>query len=322
MVEVIALTRADQRPRYSSTLEACMTREEASKQLISAVIVTREDIARAKQLIVTASETDTDGLAEEWLTGQVGDVPKQIDLHAATIDDNVGLLARAYSLRLAYYQAVWELVPACELLPSGTESWRPSVDAHDPSGTGGLQLDSISCVFPHFIQRPPLRSNPQTDPDVFLQGAQSAALHDGIREAVGQSLACFRRGLHLPAIVMLAAGAEAAWIQCGSAVAAKLGNRKLGDVIQDPFASISRKVAEVRRSLEGPASKDLLKAAGTSLARVTDAELWTTTLRERRNAVHWGKMQSFIAQHSDASSLLLAAPLHLGTLEAVRIAAA
>lgn len=298
-----------------------MTREEASSKLASALSVTREDVARAKDFILAADERSADALAEEWVRVQVGSIPKDVDVHSASADDTLDLLAKAYSLRLAFYQAVWELVAACELLPSGTDSWQPSVTARDPSGSNGLQLDTIGCVFPRVIQRPPLRSNPPTDPDVFLQGAPCAAFHDGIREAVSQSLACFRRGLYLPAIVMLAAGAEATWVECGSAVATKLGNRKLGVVIEDPFASISRKVAEVRKSLEGPASKDLLKAAATSLARIRDAELWTTTLRERRNAVHWGKMQSFVAQHSDASSLLLAAPLHLRTLEAVRMAA-
>lgn len=163
---------------------------------------------------------------------------------------------------------------------------------------------------------------PPTDPDLFLQGEDCVALHPGIREAISQSLGCFRRGLYLPAIVMLAAGAEATWIECGTGVAVKLGNTKLQAVVADPFVSLSRKITELRKARESPTGRNLLKAAGSNLAKVTDAEIWTTTLRERRNAVHWAKAQSFIAQHSDASSLLLAAPLHLSTLEAIRRACA
>src|SRR5262249_19740495 len=48
--------------------------------------------------------------------------------------------------------------------------------------------------------------------------------------------------------------------------------------------------------------------------------LLPTTLRDRRNALHWGKAKSFIADHSETATLLMAAPLHLGTLETIRAA--
>ncbi|MBI2871139.1 MAG: hypothetical protein HYY14_05445 [Candidatus Omnitrophica bacterium] len=295
-----------------------MSPDEASERLLSRSIVAREDIARAKGFIVAATETSTDALTEQWLRAEMGAVPTHVDIQAAGADDTLTLLARAYSLRLGFYQAVWELVAACEVLPGAPANWQASATWRDPHGAGGLQLGSVNCLFPAAIRRPPLAPAPSTDPDVFLQGADCVSLHQGVHEAITQSLACFRRGLYLPAIVMLAAGTEAEWSECGTAVATKLGNNKLQTLLGDPFASLSRKVTEIRRTLEGSTGKDLLKAAGTNLARVTDAEVWTTTLRERRNAVHWGKAQSFIAQHSDAASLLLAAPLHLGTLETVR----
>ncbi len=295
-----------------------MSPNEASDTIVSRIIVTRDNIARAKVFILAAKESRTDALAEQWLQAEVGAIPKEVETHSAAADDTLSLLARAYSLRLAFYQAIWELVCACEFFPSSTNNWQPSVTWRNPHGTGGLQLGTVNCIFPTTIQRPPLPAEPSTDPDVFLQGADCVSLHQGIREAISQSLGCFRRGLYLPAIVMLAAGAEATWIECGTAVAVKLVNKKLSTVVEDPFASLSRKVTEIKTALESPNAKGLLKAARTNLAKVTDAEVWTTTLRERRNAVHWGKAQSFIAQHSDASSLLLAAPLHLGTLEAVR----
>jgi hypothetical protein len=298
-----------------------MTLDEASKKLVAAVLVSREDVTRAKHFILTGNNTDTKALAEEWLDVQLGAIPTEVDIHSAGVDDSLVLLAKAFSLRLALYQAVWELVAATELLPGGSDSWQASVTGCDPWGKHGLKLESIRCISPAVIHRPPLRSTPPTDPDVFLQGAECTALHPGIREAVSQSLACFGRGLYLPAIVMLAAGAEATWIECGIAVATKLGDQKLREVMDDPLEGFGRKVMKVKRALEQPAGKDLLKAAGSNLAKVADAELWTTTLRERRNAVHWGKAQGFIAQHSEASSLLMAAPLHMGTLESVRVAA-
>jgi len=119
---------------------------------------------------------------------------------------------------------------------------------------------------------------------------------------------------------MLAAAAEATWTECGGAIAKKLKNAKLDGVTNDPLMSISRKVNEVRRALEQPDGKVLLRDSGQTAPKVADAELWTSVLRDKRNALHWSKAKSFIVDHSEAADLLLGAPLHLGTLEAIRAA--
>ncbi len=122
----------------------------------------------------------------------------------------------------------------------------------------------------------------------------------------------------MPATVMVAAAAEATWIECGAAVAAKLGNTKLEGIINDQYSSVSKKVAEIRKALEHASGKTLLKAAAQTNAKLDQAEVWTTVLRDRRNALHWGKAKSFIADHAETASLLMAVPLHIGTLEAIR----
>ncbi len=154
------------------------------------------------------------------------------------------------------------------------------------------------------------------DPDIFLEGIECKALHAGIKVAIDQSLGCFRRGLYMPATAMLAAATEAAWTECGDAVATSLVDAKLQKTLADEFG-IGKKVSEIRKCLEGGHAKPILKKAGQTISKVADAEIWTTALRDRRNALHWGKAKSFVAEHSDTANLLLAAPLHLGTLEAI-----
>lgn len=119
---------------------------------------------------------------------------------------------------------------------------------------------------------------------------------------------------------MLAAAVEAAWIECAAAVAQRLPGSKLDAIVNDQYASVSKLVAEVHKALQQPDGKALLKLAGESIAKIRDAEIWTTALRERRNALHWSKAKSFVAEHSDTATLLIAAPLHLRTLEHVRLA--
>ena len=300
-----------------------MNTDVAAKKVLEAVNVTREDIARAKAWILGSEFGRTDTLIEGWLTDQKAVVPPnaKVDLMSPDCEDQIAGFARAFSIRLAFYQAQWELISAGELFPAdGPNAWSANLGFTTGGHSGGLQLKNLGCPFPQSIQRPPLAPETSTDPDIFLRGIDSKTLHSGIREAVEQSLLCFRRGLYMPATVMLAAAAEATWTECGVAVAKKLSNAKLDATVNDPYASISKKVVDIQKALQAPDGKTLLKSAGRSNADVDNAEVWTTNLRDRRNALHWGKAKSFIVDHSETASLLMGAPLHIGTLEAIRAA--
>jgi hypothetical protein len=295
--------------------------EAATKEILSGIVVTREDIARAKDWLLKRAGGPTNNLADQWLSEQKLTVPKEVTTDSPNSGEALAQVARAFSVRLAFYQAVWELVSAGELIPASSPvSWIASVGFRTSNYGSGMSPDSLSCSYPATIECMPLSTRPSSDADIFLRGIDCEQLHSGILEAIDQSLGCFGRGLYMPATVMLAAAAEATWIECGVAVAKKLANKKLDGVMNDQFASISKKVTEVRRTLEQAGGKALLKVAGQHIANINNAELWTTTLRDRRNALHWGKAKSFIADHSETGTLLMAAPLHLGTLEAVRLA--
>jgi hypothetical protein len=188
---------------------------------------------------------------------------------------------------------------------------------YSSSEKGQLALDSIAYPYISQIFRLPGDRVP-ADTDIFLRGVNCGTLHLGIRDAVEQALVCFRRGLYMPATAMLAAAAEATWMECGVKVAAKLLNSKLDAAVNNPYASIGKKVTEIRKALEAGDGKPLLKSADKSIADVINAEVWTTALRERRNALHWDKAKSFVVGHSEAADLLISAPQHLATLEAIR----
>ena len=294
-----------------------MREDDVAKIVRDGLIVRREDIARAKDYVLSEPADHTDEMAGRWLKAQKADTIEKVDYYATDCEEAAERIARMYSMRLAFYRAVWELVTSGEIVPFGqTQEWQPRLGYKTSHGSGGINLPDVKFPYPSSYHRIPDGST--TDPDVFLRGIDCKSLHDGIKEAIEQSLGCFRRGLYMPATVMLAAAAEATWIECGVAVANKLGNKKLDSVVDDQLASISKKVTAIRKALEQPNGKELLKEAGQHFAKVTDAEVWTTTLRDRRNALHWGKAKSFISDHSETGTLLMAAPLHLGTLEKVR----
>jgi len=299
-----------------------MNTDEASRLLSATIKVRREDIARAKAWLVETKGGATEQLVEKWLTPQQAIVPvnAKVDLQADDAGEQIAKYARAFSLRLSFYQAQWELIAAGELFPRGTfDNWQASLGHGDGRYSGGLDIEGIDCPFPTAVMRPPLADIPPTDPDIFLRGVDCTTLHDGILEAIEQALLCFRRGLYMPATVMMAAAAEATWTECGVAVAKQLSDAKLDATVRDAYVSISKKIAEIQKILRSPNGKLLLKKAGRSPADVDNAEIWTTNLRERRNALHWGKAKSFIADHSETASLVMGATLHIGTLEAIRV---
>jgi hypothetical protein len=295
-----------------------MHENEANKYLQETVSVTREDIARGKDYLLKTARGATDELADQWLREQNLSIPRMINGDAPNVKDVLDSVARAISVKLALFQAAWELIASGELICDGqTTGWQPAADYKNLGSGGGVRLKD-SYTYPTHIERLPLVSERTIDTDIFLQGIDCKTLHPGILQAVVQSLGCFRRGLYMPAIAMLAAAGEATWTECGMAVAKKLSNTKLDGVVNDPLASIGKKVTEIRKALEHIDGKALLKTGGQHIAKVTDAELWTTTLRDRRNALHWSKAKSFIADHSETGILLMAAPMHIGTLEAIR----
>lgn len=302
---------------------ARMNEEQAADFILNAISLTREDISRAKQWVMTETGSNVSGLVEKWLAEQNMALPKVLNAEEATFEDTLLTVAKSLSLRLAFYQALWELVSAGDLLPSGpAASWNAkTIDYRTNRLHSGIDLSKLTSSHPDRIERPRLAPVVSADVDIFLTGIDISSLDSGIHEAVEQSLVCFRRGLFFPATVMLAAAAEAAWIEMGLAFAKKLTDGKLESLVGSDLYGIARKVSEIRKAVDSnPASKAILTVAGKAKHDTASAEVWMTVLRERRNALHWSKAKSFVADHSETASLLMAAQLHLATLEAIRLA--
>lgn len=298
-----------------------MSPEEAVRFIRSRILVLREDVARAKSFLIGISAGDARHHATAWMKGQgIGEIASV----QPSDEKQLSQLARAYSLRKAFYLGLFELVASGDmLLVDPVAKFEPSIGFAEGNAFMSSQTQSMRYPMgfsePHGFESLRLPGEISTDTDIFLQGIDCSSLHSGIREAIEQSLICFQRGLYMPATAMLAAGVEAAWTECGIMVAKNLNDAKLDALFGDQYASISKKVADLHRALEHQNAKQLLKSAGMTIASLNDAEVWTTVLRDRRNALHWSKAKSFIADHSDTANLLMAAPLHISNLEVIRL---
>ena len=88
--------------------------------------------------------------------------------------------------------------------------------------------------------------------------------------------------------------------------------------LRDPYYGITE---DRLGQSEGLGAQDL--KANPSEDRVVDPQRHRrgsldVALRERRNALHWGKAKSYIADHAETGTLLMPATQHLKTLEAIR----
>jgi hypothetical protein len=83
-----------------------MQEMEATAILERALEVTREDIARGKAYLLKSNGGRTDELADRWLEEHGQTIPRAIDADASNLSETLANVARAFSLRLALYQAV------------------------------------------------------------------------------------------------------------------------------------------------------------------------------------------------------------------------
>jgi len=78
-----------------------MTDEAATNEIMSALAVTREDIARAKVWLLQHACGQTRDLVEQWLSHQKLKVPKEVHTDLPTSKETLAEVARVFSVRLA-----------------------------------------------------------------------------------------------------------------------------------------------------------------------------------------------------------------------------
>ncbi len=81
-----------------------MSPDEVAKSIRSKLIVLREDIARAKSYLIKQNLGRAENHAGTWLTEQGIEESNRINTQNAT---QIEQLIRAYSLRKAFYQALF-----------------------------------------------------------------------------------------------------------------------------------------------------------------------------------------------------------------------
>lgn len=307
--------------------------EEAEKYIRERVRVSRQMVVQAKAHILNQTLIRTDKRLEELLDHVESRKPSIVVINPQV--DFLPMLQQVaawISWTLAGCEAVWELVHANLLLPSGNSmtgelggiEWTTVVPGSGGS-SAGWNFNDLSLLVPFKIARPPsaVFGDEQTlvDPDLFMREISISGIHAEVEEALREAVRCFRHELYTACLAMLGKAAEGAWIELGLALTrtskavAQLPTAKLQETLESPTVRIAKKITEVIKLYE---RQDIFGEVGAQakvrLQDLRGAVIWADAVRESRNTVHYGVQPSMRNSYEKVGVLLIGAVAHLRLL--------
>lgn len=303
--------------------------DEAARFISERVRIDRVDIVAAKAFVLGVSEVDTIRLADAWVNERIGMLGKKVRLDDDQPAERVlEEHAKAVVLRLACFQSIWELVASGLLFPAGPSvGWTARLGWETSHGAGGLPLDHIRFNYLEKVVRPLTEAaSTLADADLFLRELDLPNLEQGISAALALAVSCLRQDLFVPALAMLAAAAEGAWIESGKALVEAAARqdravKKAHDVLTDDLIGIGQKVQVVtelytRQDL----FQEVRRRSEVSVSQLQEVASWTSVVRDSRNVLHWGRAAAIQNDYAKTASLLMAAAQAMKTLESIRLA--
>lgn len=324
-------TRTSGIPAKQTSPDCDMNAAEAKQFIVAHVIVQRSDVADAKQhLLGLTGKLDIGAIAKARADEVVGHSEQEMPLWQSDPTPSLLLKARHIGAQLAIFKAAWELTHNGVMLLIGeTQVAKPSVlwSTVRPGGSGyrsGEDLEELQHSYPSSLLRPAWISDVTTltDADLYLRALDASGVHTGIAEALRQAVRAFAIGLFVPAVAMLDAASEGAWVETGRALSVKsptdIAGAKLTATLDDPRSSMRAKAAKICDYYDN--RKDIQKKAGVPATLLRETQLWSVLVRDARNVLHWNVTAAIPNDYAKVSTLLLGALNHIKRLHVVTTA--
>jgi hypothetical protein len=307
--------------------------EDLIKQRVNVI---PHEVALAKDFIMKRPHYDAEALIQSYLDYQDAIMPQQIHLHQSMQPMQViAKAARSISLRLACCEALWGLISSGHLIPTsfhlvgGIPGLGYTTVLHGSGSSGGLRLDSIQpLLVPQYLRRPPSSRGREDgylfDGDLYLTELNIPDLHEEVREALRDAVACFRAELFTPCLAMLGKASEGAWIEVGLALceaAADPSDRQVAKTEADlrgDRVSVTQKIRSVTSLyLRRDILNDVHVACKVDVGPLQAAAQWSDLVRDSRNTVHYQVNATTRNSADKVSVLLLSACSSMRTLYAI-----
>ena len=311
--------------------------DEAEASIRQGISVSRQRIAIAKHFVLQyefspeTDNTDTDDVVRSFLehvgAESVDRAPRTVQQETGRWSPELDTIADTLSWRLAALQAVSELTFSGSLMMTGDlQPWHPVVQYSSRGHGSSWRFIEFGVTYPCRILPPPSRRHGReeevlSNTDLFLHAINVPNMPDSVREALGESVLCFRHGLYTASVVMLGKASEEAWIDVGVALYEALPGdqtKKIED-LTDPQTSIYRVLRTVVKLYEHSALDGIRR--GSEVRNLNDALMWSDTVRDSRNVVHPGSTSSTPNTYEKVAALLLGVVPRMRELYRVRDAA-
>jgi len=306
--------------------------EAALKSIENQINVTSQQVTFAKAYILQHFNEETPRMIQEFLKAMEATMPDEIIIHPnVDTDGMVKNTAKSISWTLACCEAIWQLIHANLLIPATSGSHRPNPPLKWttilPNGPrsgefSNWNLEYLFFSVPGRVLRPHSLSSqtyqPLSDPDLFLHTLDIHGLHDEVEKSLREAVHCFRHELYLACLTMLGRASEGAWIELGLKLVdtvpqeSQVKAQSVKEKLEDSFVSISKKIMETLKLYE---HKDIFakiyKESGVNLQDLRNAVIWSDSVRESRNSIHYGVEPSMPNTYEKVAALLISAVPHL-----------
>jgi len=300
-----------------------MTEDEARRYILSKVAVRRQQVAIAKAIILEACSraAGSESLMNEVSKRHEAQLPKQVALaDNDRLSEQLDAIATALSWRTATIEAIWALVHAGFLIIDGPlHGSAPALGwtmMRGGSGSSsGWSFGELQYQFPTSVRRALSRETTDeylSDPDLYLRAISIPDIHDDIRRALAEAVACFRAELFTASVVMLGKACEGAWLELGASLLRVIPSAesnafaKQVDVLEDYNAGPARKIAAVLAIFD---RQDVFKqfsiTSGVRGQDLRDVSNWSDAVRDSRNTVHFGVTAATPNTYEKVATLLL-----------------
>ena len=302
------------------------SRNDAEAFIRQGISVTRQKIVIAKHFVVGyafSGVIETEDVVDNFLrqvSALVERSPKTLQQETGDWVPELRRIADTLSWRLAALQAVSELtLSGFLMMDKELEPWQPVVRYQSQGHGSSWAFKKFNVSFPRRILKPPSSQSGQdneilSNADLFLHAVGVPNMPEGVREALGEAVKCFRHELYAASVVMLGKALEEAWIDVGVALYEALPGdqtKKIED-LTDPQTSIYKVLRTVLKLYEHSALDDIRRASG--VRNLNDALMWSDTVRDSRNVVHAGSTPSTPNTYEKVAALLLGAVPRTGEL--------
>jgi hypothetical protein len=231
-----------------------------------------------------------------------------------------------FKWQLAFAEGLWNLIYSGQIIANfesvyelpGNQSWTTVVPGSG-GHSSGWDFHKAKYPLPIKIKLAPSvvnrRSSLLFDADLYLADIDIPDMNEKIREALVQSIDCFKIELYLPALAMLGMAVEGAWIELGSAlIDVNIEHPKLSfefrekhrENLSSPYSSFLRKMESVFDVYKNQdIYKPITKKSGYGHKSLNQVMSWSNVIRDSRNELHFNTRAASSNTYDKVAALIL-----------------